>query len=497
VRFRHALLQEAGYESLPFRQRIELHRKVGEAIEHESADPEAKAPMLSLHFLAAQEWERTWRYARVAAHSARAAHAHGEAAVHLERAVLASRRMGDVDERERAAVFSDLGGALELLGEYDRADEAYRGAASATRDPYRRGHVACRRAYLRTEFLGRPSAAIRQLRAARTELQSAGPDAAGLRALLLAEESDARQRQGRLAESIECAGRAAREAEAVGEKRALALSLHAESVCLVRMGRAAEADSMARVLQLYEEIGDDVKVAVTLGNIATVAFFASQWEQAAEYVAFSIEASTKVGDLAGAALAQGNLGELRTNQGRLDEAVAVLTPARRTLESFGYPVMAAGTAMQLGRATAFQGDIDAGLALIGSALSTFDEIGAPFEALEALARTAEVLVFGGRLSEARAALGKARVVQRAFGETPITALIERVGLTLAAASGEGPPSASALDDFRALAERLDATYDQLVVLSLPGRRADGKRLADLSRLTRDLGVVRLPMLPFA
>ena len=67
IRFRHALLQEAAYQSLPFRQRLELHRKVGEALEGGTADPEAVAPLLSLHFLSAQDWARTWRYARVAA----------------------------------------------------------------------------------------------------------------------------------------------------------------------------------------------------------------------------------------------------------------------------------------------------------------------------------------------------------------------------------------------------------------------------------------------
>ena len=67
IRFRHALLQEAAYQSLPFRQRLVLHRKVGEAIEQNAAEPEDVAPLLSYHFLAAQDWERTWRYARLAA----------------------------------------------------------------------------------------------------------------------------------------------------------------------------------------------------------------------------------------------------------------------------------------------------------------------------------------------------------------------------------------------------------------------------------------------
>ncbi len=495
VRFRHALLQEAAYQSLPFRQRLELHRKVGEALERDTADPDAVAPLLSLHFLSAQDWARTWRYARVAARVAEQAHAHGEVVVHLDRAVAASRRLATVNDEDCAPVFSELAYALELLGEYERADAAYRNAVAVTRDSLQRAQTVCRRAYLRTEFLGRPSAAIRQLRSARTELDALGEPAAGLRALLLAEESDSRLRQGRLAEAMECAERAAHEAESAGAARALALSLHARSVCLVRMGRVEEAHDMTRVLDLYEQLGDDVKVAVTLGNIATVAFFASRWEEAAHYVGLSIEASTKVGDLAGAALAQGNLGELRTNQGRLDEAVAMLAPARRTLESFGYRVMSAGTAMQLGRAKAFQGDFEGGLDMMRVALATFDEIGSQFETLEARVRLAEVLTFGGRVPEAQDELAKARALERQVGETPFTAVIERVRLTLAALSGDERALLSALDDFLDLTRRVGATYEELVVLALLERLGQRAHPDDAARLRKDLGVVRLPMLP--
>ncbi|HWF15125.1 MAG TPA: adenylate/guanylate cyclase domain-containing protein [Acidimicrobiales bacterium] len=496
IRFRHALLQEAGYQSLPFRQRLELHRIVGEIIERVAAGDDV-APLLSLHFLAAQDWDRTWRYARTAARVAQQAHAVAEVAVHLERAVTAARRLGDALRDDIAGVYVDLGHTLELLGEFERADDAYRRAGAASEsDPLQRGQMAYCRAYLRSEFLGRPAAAIRLLRSARAELNVVGGDAAGLQALLLAEEADVRQRQGRLSEALECAGRAARDAEASDEKRALAISLHVRNISLVKAGRADEADSMDWVLKLYEELGDDVKVALTLGNIATVAFFASQWDRSSHHLALCAEASTKAGDLAGAALTHGNLGELRTNQGRLDEAVALLAPARRTLESFGYPVMAAGTAMQLGRARAFLGDLDGGLAMMQAALATFDEIGSHYESLETCARLAEVLVFAGRLSEARNALARARRLERDVGETPLTALIERVELTLTA-SDDTENLSAALESFPERAAGFGATYEGLVVIALGERAGDRRRHEELVRLTRDLGVVRLPMFPIA
>jgi class 3 adenylate cyclase/tetratricopeptide (TPR) repeat protein len=495
VRFRHALLQEAAYQSLPFRQRLELHRMVGEILERDADDVDAIAPHLSLHFLAAQDWDRTWRYARRAAQVAQEAHAIGEVAVHLERATIAARRLRAVPDEEIAAAYTELGHALELLGEYVRADDAYRRAgAAASDDPLRRGQVAYSRAYLRSEYLGRPATAIRLLRRARTDLADGGERALGLEALLLAQEADVRQRQGRPLDAIDCGRRAAAQAELAGDRRALARALHALTIGLVKGGRADEVDFMDRVLELYEELGDEIGVAFALGNIATLAFFASQWNSAADYVARSADASAKAGDLAGAALAHGNLGELRTNQGRLDEAVALLAPAKRTLESFGYVGLTAAVATQLGRTQAFLGGVDDGLAVMRAATATLDDIGSGYECLEALARLAEVLVFGDRLEEAGAALARARALAREVGDNPLNPLIERVELTLAVTAGERviPPGrlAQAIDSTRAF----DATYEELVIRALAKRCGESGHDEEVARLTELLGVVTLPML---
>ena len=489
IRFRHALLQEAAYQSLPFRQRLVLHRDVGLALEGDATRDSAVAPALSLHFLAAQDWERTWRYARLAARVAQEAHAAAEVVVHLERAVAASRRMDHVAGDALVAVFGDLGRTLELMGEYERADQAYRQATlAAGGDPMVGARMAYRRAHLRSEYLGRPSAAIRQLRAGRTGLGNLGSDAAGLRALLLAEEASVRERQGRLAEGLECARVAVTEAEGAGDARALALSLEVLNSCLMRTGHTQEAQHMGRVLELYEELGDEVQVAIALGNIAAVAFFASEWDKAAEYVARSAEASVTAGDLAGAAMSRVNLGELRVNQGRLDEAVALLVPARRELESFGYRMMTAVAAMQLGRANAFRGDLDGGLAMVSAAADTFDEIGSHIESLEARARMAEVLVFGGRLSEAQAALAQAQALERDVGETPLSALVERIDLMLAAAKGEGSAVRARLPGFRERAHRLDALYEVLVIECALGRLGiEGEEGPDVTGLSDGAG----------
>ena len=491
VRFRHALLQEAGYQSLPFRQRLTLHEKVGEAIEKGGLETGDVSALLAYHFLAAQDWGRTWRYARTAARVAREAHALAETVVHLERAVTAARRLDEVTPGELADVLGELGVSLELLGEYERADDAYRRAAGCQTDSVQRGQVAYRRAHLRSEYLGRPGAAIRLLRSARSHLGDGDDEAAGLAALLLAEEAYARQRQGRLSEAIECAGRAAEEAGRSNQKRALAIALHVRNISFGKAGRLDEADSMDQALELFEELGDETSVALTLGNIALIAFYSSQWEKAARYLTLCAESSAKAGDLGTAASTNANLGELRTDQGRLEEAVSLLVPARRTLESFGYAGATASAAAQLGRAMAFLGDSDGGLALLRTAVATLDEIGAHYEALEAYTRLAEILVFDGRLTEARSALQRARDLERGVGHTPLGPLIERVELTLAA-SGDGV-SRGALESFLERARRDGAAYDELVVLALAERSGDRSQHEHMARLAQALDVVQLPM----
>jgi hypothetical protein len=140
---------------------------------------------------------------------------------------------------------------------------------------------------------------------------------------------------------------------------------------------------------------------------------------------------------------------------------------------------------------AFLGDCGRGLALLRSAVATLGEIGAHWEELEAYARLAEVLIFVGRITEARAALARARGLERDLGETHLGPLIERVELTLAAL-GDGM-SPIALERFLERAQRVGATYEELVVLALAARSGDGTHHERLSRLTHDLGVVRLPM----
>jgi tetratricopeptide (TPR) repeat protein len=316
-----------------------------------------------------------------------------------------------------------------------------------------------------------------------------------LDALLLAEEANVRERQGRLAQSLGCARLAVSAAERANDKRALALSLEVLNSCLTRTGRAEEATFMDRVVALYEELGDDVQVAVALNNVAAQAFFAGDWGRSTDYLERSAAACALAGDLPSAALARCNLGEIRINQGRLDEALALLVPAQRTLESYGYRLAAAGTGMQLGRALAFNGDVEGGLTLLRAASSVLDEINAHIEACEAGARVAEVLVYADRLVEARSKIAEVRRLEIEVGETPIGPLLDRVELTLAACTGDHAWVISRFDEICARARAMGSDYDALVALSVLNLLGDESVRPEMARLSKVLGVISVPMLP--
>jgi class 3 adenylate cyclase/tetratricopeptide (TPR) repeat protein len=497
MQFRHAVLLEAAYESLPFRTRIDLHRRAGDAIlSRRGVDRGSDAAFLSLHFFRAQRWRQAFEFGREAGQRAADASAPTEAALHFERAVVAARRLGDVPATDVADLFMQLGEALVTLGVYEQADEAYRRAAAALPDqPVRRAAIAERRSFVRGEHQGRLAAAIRQVRAGLALLDAApgsGDEAARVRVHLRAREADLRARQGRLAEAARICGEVMVDAERLGEQRALAIAITVLDTCLVEMGRPHEATHMGRALDLYEQLGDHLYVAITLGNMGGISFVASNWIDAANYFVRAAEAAETAGDVAAAAIAQANLGELRVNQGRLEEAELLLTSAVRTLEACEYVVAAAWAMLHLGRARTFLGQHEEGVLILERAATTLDSAGALVGLIEARARLAEVHTFAGDVCAAEVQLAHARELERKLGETSMASFLDRIEIALALRRGDD----AHVDEAISRAREAGAKYDLLVLLTLADTvTGEGHLHADRVELATILDVLGVPGLP--
>ena len=137
LRFAHALIGDTLYDALPQGQRLELHRRAGEAIEATAGvGVEARLSELAHHFfraLPAVDPDRVVEYARRAGDHAEAVLAHEEAARLYESALQALALRQVPDPALECALLLALGEALARAGEMPKAKDAFLRAAALAR----------------------------------------------------------------------------------------------------------------------------------------------------------------------------------------------------------------------------------------------------------------------------------------------------------------------------------------------------------------------------
>jgi class 3 adenylate cyclase/tetratricopeptide (TPR) repeat protein len=122
--FKHALAQEATYESILLQKRRGLHARVGQVIENLFADRlEEFFGLLAYHYARAEEWEKAQEYLFKAGDQAGKVAADAEALAHYRQAMVAyAHAFGDRwDPLQRAVLERKLGEALSWRGEHRQA----------------------------------------------------------------------------------------------------------------------------------------------------------------------------------------------------------------------------------------------------------------------------------------------------------------------------------------------------------------------------------------
>lgn len=130
--FKHALTQEAAYNTILLRLRREYHRRAGEAIEALFADRlEEFYPVLARHFGEADD-ARAIRYGVLAGDSAFRLYAIPEAASHYSRALAIAKRDA-ISPNELQHMFTRLGRCYELQARHEDAVRTYEEMAELAR----------------------------------------------------------------------------------------------------------------------------------------------------------------------------------------------------------------------------------------------------------------------------------------------------------------------------------------------------------------------------
>lgn len=498
LRFSHALYREVAYEGLSFRRRQQLHGSVGGVLEKRAGPAWAEASeLLSLHFHAARDWDRAWRYSVTAGDRARGKYATAEAADYYARALDAPRRSWP-ERPVVAQVAESLGDVLELGGRFEEADSALRLARRLDSRPDVDVRILRKLGTLR-EREGRYTQALRWysrgLRRAKVDL----PTSDGLRAEgeLCIAYAGVRFRQGDTSGCLEWAHRAERIAAELEDRRMLA---HASYLLMIGYGvlRRPEVAHYRDVsLPLFEAEGDLVGQANVLNNLGVDAKEEGRWSDALDLYERSRAVRDQAGDVMGAATAMVNIAEILLDQGHLDRAEALFRQALRSFRRISYPVGVAVATSYLGRLAARTGQHREAAALLDEARTRFESINASYFVVETLVFQLEARVLAEDAGLAGVDDALVARVQR-MGDTLFEAMLWRVYALQEQQRGQHAHAEELATRAMELAESIGYTYEfalarlvRATARQAQGRDGEPDRATARAQL-ETLGVVTLP-----
>jgi class 3 adenylate cyclase/tetratricopeptide (TPR) repeat protein len=493
LRFTHDLFRTVAYEGLSFRRRREIHGRVATVLEQRAgAGAVELAPLLSLHFLHAESYEKAWRYSVAVGELAQRRSANVVAAELFERALTAADHL-ELPPSEIARVAEALGDVCELAARYEQAMEAYARARRLTGDGpaqarlMRKEGIVCERSGSYFEALGWYQRGLEALNAS-----ADSSDGMHGRVQLELATAGVKYRQGDFAEGVDWSTRAAEHAEAGKDRAALGHAyflLHLNQMALGRID-----DEHARLaLPMIEEAGDLVLQSNVVNNLGIEAYFAGRWDEASELYRRSGELSRRAGDVVNVARAENNEGEILSDQGKLQEAEELFIEAQRVWRAARYPVGIALATSNLGRVAARSGRFDEALRLLAEALAAFQTLGSMAFVQETEARRIECLVLAGRHQEAL------KVLPGALGATEdrplVGSLLERLhgyALVQARRGGEaGPRFERSLELARGADYEVALTLEALDRTGLGDPEAGAASRAIFERI----GVLVTPVVP--
>jgi class 3 adenylate cyclase/tetratricopeptide (TPR) repeat protein len=355
LRFRNALIRDAAYEGLPFRRRRVLHGRIGGAIEVTAGEEDVGA--LALHFYEAQRWDKAWTYCCRAGQRAQSIYANVEAARFLERAVKASGRVREIDNRSKADVWVALGRVRESAGMFEPSIDAFGKATVLLRDyPVEKARAL----ELRAQARGRTGAYSAALRDTATGLKllegSRSKQAIAARALLRAMRATVLSYQSRASEAIPFAKAAVRDAQRADEPLALTRAYTTLDASYQILGRPEKAVHELLSLGIYERMGQIRRVGIVELNLGVQSYWDGRWDEAVEWFTRAQDDCGRAGDLQHVAIAGASLAEVLISRGTLDEAERLLTEARRVLRSARFTPFAIFADIQLSRCALERGD---------------------------------------------------------------------------------------------------------------------------------------------
>jgi len=469
LRFRHTLLRDSAYEGLPFKLRRQLHSAVAARLEAEADFPEEVGGMLSLHYFEAGEYRPAWRYATAAAKRAAGVYAYVEAAGLYARALEAARQLGDLGDREVAALHVGLGDAWTRASEFRKASEAYDEARKLVADDRHADAELLLKLSHMEEKLGKYELAKQWALQGRATLQALdSPDAKREAAQAGAWYAILLQYEGKTNEALDWAERVVAEAEAADDANALGDAYFVIGWAHGELGKEGGFPFMQRSLEAYQRSGNRGRQADVLSTLGVVCQWEGRWDDALTYYEQGRNESVKVGDSVGAALTHVNMAEILTDRGEWAEAETLLLGTLPLFKASAWRYYLGACLSYLGRVSLCLGRLDEAMTRLEEAKACFLHVGAEEQVPAIDARIAECQLAMGNVDAAiEIATGLLARAGESNGVARVASLLDRVHAHALLKQGDLWGARDALDAGLAAArERRDLFEVALTSLSL-------------------------------
>jgi predicted ATPase/class 3 adenylate cyclase len=278
--FKHIVIQEVAYESLPYGFRGTIHETIGRHLERMAGDNVRPwLDLLAFHYDRSNCEEKKRHYLVVAGDAAREAYALPSAVSYFERALAL------LADGARVDVLARFGDVLELAGRWNDAAARYREARDLA------------------ERLGLSSP----------------------RAAMAGAIGDLHRKRGEFTDAETWIGRARQENAEIGNDAGVALMLHLEGTLSAqtgKFGRAAELYQQA--LSIRERLGADTDAARSLNNLGIVSRAQGEIDTALGFYERSLTIRRRLNDRREIANSLNNLGFIRRFRKEYDLARELL-----------------------------------------------------------------------------------------------------------------------------------------------------------------------------
>jgi predicted ATPase/class 3 adenylate cyclase len=394
--FKHAITQEAAYQSLTFQLREALHERVGLFIERTYPDRLAQyVDVLAYHYGRTQRVDKQRLWFRAAGDAAKAAFANETAVEYYE------RLLPLLPKDQTGEVLLELGAVWQLTGRWTEAEQAYRRAMGVASGAARRDVLAASQRDLGDLLRNTKSyaEAVGWLTRAAEEFERLG-DRQGL-SKTLDRITFALYQQGAYDKALTAAERHLAMATEAGDLAGVSIALNFTGLVRLNTGQSDVALALLQqALDMASRAGDRRCLLYAAGNLGLAHWRYGDHVRAVACCHQALSVAQEMGDRQVTGVYIGNLGAVYRDQGDLVQATKCFVHALRIAVELGDWTSVADQVACLAATAAAQAQDREAERLFAQAIALARLLDAPYFLCDWLHQLAKLRLAQGRLEEA-------------------------------------------------------------------------------------------------